>query len=767
MRKGGLEAWALAGLLLVHVVLGVYWSVVIPIWEAHDEDGHWFFVRLIATEHRLPRPGERSISPNDEMHQPPLYYILAAIPVSFVELSDNLMPHYNPYMWWGPEQGGFNRVVHDPVAESWPYHGTVLAIHLARWVSVLLGGLTLVFTFLTARDLAPEEPWVRWGATLTVAFWPQFRFMTAVINNDNLLTAAMAAVSWLLVRLATARRARLLCVPALAVATGVAVTSKLNGLAVLPAVVLVGFSWAVVALRRPWARAALVAGGATFVLAAVTPALLYGRSLAALSSSRLAAVAWVATYAARLQSVLQWERMRPQVVLPAVSAALRALWAAFGWNNVSLPEPTFKAAAAWGAVGLVGLVAWLGRRPGRTRAAAVAALALVFVAMVGGALLYFARAGSTNLQGRYFLCLLPASGTLLSLGWNALLPGRLRALAWVTVAATLAILAVVTPDLYIAPVYASPAAMNEEGTSALAPVRATFSGFAELEAYGVADRIVDPGGTLDLTLRWKVLARTRIDYTLAVQVFGPGRKLLGEVHRYPGQGAYATTTWQPGWRFEEIVKVPVSTDAGESQMAWVEVSYYYRISKGTTMVRDSAGHPLGAALRLGDIKVRGVSQGAAPPPAPALWFGSSLGLAAADMHLSQAAGRQEVVVAVHWVALDRPPADYTVSVQVRDASDRIMVQADAQPRQNSYPTSFWEPAEVIDDAYTLDLPADLRDGDYSIYVCLYEPRTMERLAVRDGGGTALANGEAVLGTLTVERGQLELRAAKGIADRSW
>jgi len=755
MRKGGVEAWALAGVLLLHVALGVYWSAVIPIWEAHDEDGHWFFVRLIATEHRLPRPGERSISPNDEMHQPPLYYILAAIPVSFVDLSDNLMPHYNPYMSWPNAQGGQNRVVHDWAAESWPYRGTVLGIHLARWVSVLLGVLTLLFTFLTARDLALEEPWVRWGAVLIVAFWPQFRFTTAVINNDNLLTAAAAAVSWLLVRLATARYARLLYVPALAVATGVAVTSKLNGLAVLPVVVLVVFSSAVVALRRPWARAALLAGGATLALAAVAPALLPGGPLAALSSSHLATVAWVARYAARLQSVLQWERMRPQVVIPALSAALRALWAAFGWNNVSLPEPTFKAAAAWGAVGLVGLVAWLGRRPGRMRAAAVAALALVVVAMVGGALLYFARAGSTNLQGRYFLCLLPAIGTLLSLGWNALLPRRMRALAWGAVAGTLAILAVVTPDLYIAPVYAAPAAVNEEGTSAFAPVRATFGGFAELEAYRVADRIVDAGGTLDLTLRWKVLARTPVDYTLAVQVFGAGRKLLGEVQRFPGRGALATTTWQPGVLVEERVVVDIRGDVPATQMAWLEISYYERAKRTPTAVHDANGVVLGAALRLDGIKVRVPQQLSAP--APQLWFGPSIGLAAADAHLSPAGGGQTLDVALRWVALERPSADYTVSVQVRDAHDRIVTQADAQPQQNGYPTSLWEPGEVIDDAYVLPLPADLFEGEYGVYLCLYDRRTMERLLVRDAGGTPGARREWRVCSLNVRYERRSLR----------
>ena len=154
-------------------------------------------------ERRLPH--QRALYlPTRELHQPPLYYILAALPVSLVDVDEELPPHYNPHMSRPNAEGGRNYIVHDPAAEAWPYRGTALAVHVARWVSVLLGALGLLFTFLAARALAPGEPWVRWGAVLALAFWPQYHFSTSVINNDLMVTVCATAVTWLLVRVAVA-----------------------------------------------------------------------------------------------------------------------------------------------------------------------------------------------------------------------------------------------------------------------------------------------------------------------------------------------------------------------------------------------------------------------------------------------------------------------------------------------------------------------------------------------------------------------------------
>src|SRR6266545_4874554 len=84
---------ACAVLLGLHAVLTLIYSFMTPLWDSFDEPGHYSYARYIAIHHALPPVGTK-LSDYDESHQPPLYYILAAIPMSFVDTSDNAQPKY-------------------------------------------------------------------------------------------------------------------------------------------------------------------------------------------------------------------------------------------------------------------------------------------------------------------------------------------------------------------------------------------------------------------------------------------------------------------------------------------------------------------------------------------------------------------------------------------------------------------------------------------------------------------------------------------------
>mgnify|MGYP005849696589 CR=1 FL=1 len=72
-----------------------------------------------------------------------------------------------------------------------------------------------------------------------------------------------------------------------------------------------------------------------------------------------------------------------------------------------------------------------------------------------------------------------------------------------------------------------------------------------------------------------------------------------------------------------------------------------------------------------------------------------------------------------WSASDPPPADYTVSVFLLDAAGALRAQHDGFPAGGSRPTSTWQPDEIVFDAHSLRLPADLPPGEYTVGVKLY------------------------------------------------
>jgi hypothetical protein len=53
------------------------------------------------------------------------------------------------------------------------------------------------------------------------------------------------------------------------------------------------------------------------------------------------------------------------------------------------------------------------------------------------------------------------------------------------------------------------------------------------------------------------------------------------------------------------------------------------------------------------------------------------------------------------------------------------------PQGNRYPTSMWDPGELVRDSHALSLPLDLEPGQYTLRIGLYEPQTGQRLALKN------------------------------------
>jgi hypothetical protein len=96
-----------------------------------------------------------------------------------------------------------------------------------------------------------------------------------------------------------------------------------------------------------------------------------------------------------------------------------------------------------------------------------------------------------------------------------------------------------------------------------------------------------------------------------------------------------------------------------------------------------------------------------------------------------------------WQAERQPTRDYTVFVHALNPDGTCCAwQADAMPRDGSYPTTRWREGEVVVDAFVLSLPA----GTFPLEAGLYLPETGARLPVSPGapGQDALRLGEVVV-----------------------
>jgi hypothetical protein len=84
---------------------------------------------------------------------------------------------------------------------------------------------------------------------------------------------------------------------------------------------------------------------------------------------------------------------------------------------------------------------------------------------------------------------------------------------------------------------------------------------------------------------------------------------------------------------------------------------------------------------------------------------------------------------VYWRSEAELPVDYTTFVHLRNSANETIAQKDQPPLAGAYPTSLWDPSEIIADKIALPLPADLAAGEYQIVIGLYDFYTGQRLTV--------------------------------------
>jgi 4-amino-4-deoxy-L-arabinose transferase-like glycosyltransferase len=194
---------AIRWLLAAFVILGAIYAVVTPLFEVSDELWHYPMVKRLADGQGLPVQDPADVGPwRQEGSQPPLYYSMMAAATFWIDTRDLEQVRWiNPHTDNGliTEDRNNNIVIHRP-DELTRWTGTALAVRVIRLLSVLLGAVTVFFTYRLALEIMPGHDRIALAAASITAFTPMFIFISASVNNDNLAVALSAATLWLLVR---------------------------------------------------------------------------------------------------------------------------------------------------------------------------------------------------------------------------------------------------------------------------------------------------------------------------------------------------------------------------------------------------------------------------------------------------------------------------------------------------------------------------------------------------------------------------------------
>ncbi len=743
--------YALSLLVLLHLLAGIAYSALVPAWEAPDEPAHANYVFFVARYKAL--PSLKGIPPSEltgkEFSQPPLYYVLSAIPIAVAGTDTTHDLVKNPYIWAG---GGVNYVVHDPAVEKFPWHGAILSLHLARLMSVLLSALGVIITYHLGRLLWDDE-WLSLLAASLYAFWPEFLFMGSVVNNDVLIAVLGSYIAFFGVRILRKepRREDLWLLWGL---TLVSFFVKYLALAFVPFVAVV--SVATVAIhwdfwKSHW-RALTVLGGSLLLILASwfgynlkTTGVLVPRDPYALL-----------LLAKKLKDPGQIASM-VALVPRTVYHGFYSFWGVFGWCSISAPRWTFRLFGGMGSVGAVGLlVAFVkSRAKGRWH---ILLLLLFLASVLALPMLREVSYGKTSLCGRYMLSGLTVVSILLAWGWGSFLPSATsrRAAAIVTtivmIGVSLYILLGTIVPAYAAPkIYKDAVPQRPQETE----IHARFGDGIELVSYQLWPQTVKPGHAVGVTAVWRCLKPMEKNYTLGLQILGRNMEVYGERYLYPGHGEFPTAMWKPGDTFREVYWIPPTRPGPLPSLGRVQISFFLDegVGKWTPLpVTDASGKPIGGSLILGRLKLAAdspVGPRARPEHETAYRFDDHISLAGYTLEGDPIAGHR-MNLTLFWRAEGRPSAAYTAFVHLVDEDGKQVLGADSPPGGPYYPSDIWDVGDVVTSTHALALPVGLPDGMYTLEVGLYRLDDGSRLAVSSPEGQSVPGGAVPLADVRVK-----------------
>jgi 4-amino-4-deoxy-L-arabinose transferase-like glycosyltransferase len=533
------SGWLLTVLLLAFVALSVWYSVIIPLGEAPDEAPHFTYIRYIASYGRLPTTTEEH-----EAFQPPLYYALGAALTFWIHdapgapFAIRANADFEVADTWAPK----NLLLHT-AAEAWPFRGWAEAWHLVRLLSVALGAVTVWAVYQLGRTLFSNRPAIPFAMAALTAFTPQFLFMSAVANNDNMATAISALILWqMAVLLRDRERSRLWKRSIfLGVLLGLGVLSKASLVALVP---IVGLAILASSLGPRTTRGgydlgfaascALLAGGVMLLISGwyfFRNWQLHGDPLG-----------WAFT----LQTNAPREGPLTFDVLAWLFRGLfRSYW--LGWIGIQFDEVVYWLIGAACLAGLIGFVAWLIRRWRGFDASFRWTLALLglHAAITLGSLIQWTATVLGTDQGRLLYPILPTITLVLTAGWAWWARGRAQGPVLGGLVTGMLCLAFLTPVRYISPVHApAPVASNVE-LAAATPLMVDWNN-VRLLGYRLDNDEVGAGDKLVLDLYWQGLGPMDHDLMALIQLVDTDGEFLMYTDGSPTAGRDTTDRWTPG-----------------------------------------------------------------------------------------------------------------------------------------------------------------------------------------------------------------------------
>ena len=289
--------------------------------------------------------------------------------------------------------------------------------------------------------------------------------------------------------------------------------------------------------------------------------------------------------------------------------------------------------------------------------------------------------------------------------------------------------------------------------------RVRFDGLALLGAE-VTPAERKAGERLHVTLYWEAEGPSLPDAQFRLRLVDSSGETWQEALIRPGGDAYPASHWLPSERYRGQFWLLVPEDAPDGRYALelLPEPPLRRSGAWARLRRWLGGQDTGVRLSSVDVQAISFSQPVEPIPTPTdlavsvpmlATLGDRVRFLGYDLDSESVHVGDAVSLTLYWQALSPMEFSYSVFTHLLGPSNEIIGQKDGVPQDGAYPTTLWEPGEVIVDTYVIGIHPDVPPGTYPLEIGMYRPETGVRLAVIDAAGQPLPDDRILLPRVTV------------------
>jgi mannosyltransferase len=244
----------------------------------------------------------------------------------------------------------------------------------------------------------------------------------------------------------------------------------------------------------------------------------------------------------------------------------------------------------------------------------------------------------------------------------------------------------------------------------------------ELASYSLASAS-RAGEIAPLTLNWRANRPLGDDYKISLRLTDQQGRLYWQADAQPRNGLLPTSQWPPDTLLPDRhgLLIPPGTPPGDYAL---QLRVYGPGGDLPIAGAAGAGAPAGNGLSLGKIQVaRG-----APTPASEITPGRRLssppmdGIALLGLDLDAGGWRAggTVSLGLYWqvVGTGSAGADRQATIRLVSKGDEVLTQHHQPLLSTDYPTSDWQPGEIVRAVWDLAIPATAIPGEYRLQILL-------------------------------------------------